>query len=92
MSKMHLLQFIKVPSTGIHCHLALVVEGRLLSSLLPIKLNVPCDCLFFISSLCRNMPGKITTDCLKRLFKKIILHRRIRGILWIYAPEHQEEK
>lgn len=29
---MHLLQFIKAPSTGIHCHLALVVEGRLLSS------------------------------------------------------------
>lgn len=33
MSKMHLLQFIKGPSTGIHCHLALVIEGRLLSSL-----------------------------------------------------------
>ena len=33
MSKMHLLQFIKAPSTGIHCHLALVVENGLLSSL-----------------------------------------------------------
>lgn len=33
MSKMHLLQFIRAPSTGIHCHLALVVGDRLLSSL-----------------------------------------------------------
>lgn len=33
MSEMHLLQFIKAPSTGIQCHLALVVEARLLSSL-----------------------------------------------------------
>lgn len=33
MSEMHLLQFIKAPSTGIHCHLALVVESTLLSSL-----------------------------------------------------------
>lgn len=24
---MHLLQFIRAPSTGIHCHLALAVEG-----------------------------------------------------------------
>lgn len=30
--KMHLLQFIRAPLTGIHCHLALVVAGRLLSS------------------------------------------------------------
>lgn len=42
MQKMHLLQFIKAPLTGIQCHLALVVDGRLLSSL-PVSYESQCS-------------------------------------------------
>lgn len=48
---MHLLQFIKVLSTGIYCHLASVGASKpFIHCLFPMKLVVLCDCLIFIST------------------------------------------